>query len=67
MNLFGKRQPTVGTQRDPNPLTIRLRHIDIELAKLAKQRPRTENVWAAIDFWLGKRWQLKHGREGGVR
>ncbi|GAA2696405.1 hypothetical protein [Actinoplanes palleronii] len=50
----------------PSPLTIRLRHVDIELAKLAA-RPRTETILGAIDFWLDRRLKLRPGAEGGAR
>lgn len=50
----------------PSPLTIRLRHIDIELAKLAV-RPRTETILGAIDFWLDRRNTLRAGGSGGAR
>lgn len=59
MPLFGKRQPAVGIQREPNPLTVRLFHIDAELAKLAVQQPRSAAVRAALDFQLDRRLELR--------
>lgn len=58
---LGKRQPTVGI----NPAGLRLRHIDIELAKLAV-RERTDGVRLALDFWLDRRNSVRHGGEGGA-
>jgi hypothetical protein len=48
------------------PLTIRLSHIDRELAALAEQ-PRDPYNLAALDVWLDKRLVLKPapGGEGG--
>lgn len=48
------------------PLTIRLRHIDVELDKLSRQ-PRTVHVLVALDFWLERRLALQPGGEGGSR
>jgi len=67
MPLFGKRQPTVGIQREPNPLTVRLFHIDVKLAKLAAKQPRTDAVRAEIDDELDARLKLRSGGEGGSR
>lgn len=41
------------------PLTLRLRHIDVELGKLSKQRPRTGDVWARINRELDRRLDLR--------
>lgn len=43
----------------PTPLTLRLRHIDIELGKLRTVEPRTDITWGALDYWLDRRLVLR--------
>jgi hypothetical protein len=38
---------------------------DRELTKFAAMRPRTEQVWRSIDYWLDRRLEKKRGGEGG--
>lgn len=55
------RPPADETQ----PLGI-VRQIDCdrELAKFAAMQPRTEQVWASIDYWLDRRIRVRAGQEG---
>lgn len=71
LEFFNRNRPEsrlelhTGAQVIPaTPLTIRMRHIDIELSKLSVVRPRTETTWDALDFWLDRRLTLRGG-EGG--
>jgi hypothetical protein len=69
---FGRRvQAPAGDQPagiTPNPLALRLAHIDRELAALATKDRDPFNL-AALDVWLDKRLVLKPapGGEGGAR
>lgn len=56
------RNRTVGIQPPadpvPNPLQLRLRHIDADLTRLAGG-PRTENWRVSVDYLLDKRLELR--------
>lgn len=65
--MFGLNRPRTAYRLDrqpaeqaipATPLTIRLRHIDIELGKLSRQ-PRTVHVLVALDWWLDRRLALR--------
>jgi hypothetical protein len=43
---------------------VRLIHCDREVAKFAAMQPRTERVWASIDYWLERRYRITHGGDG---
>ncbi|GIF14816.1 hypothetical protein [Actinoplanes teichomyceticus] len=63
----GQRDIRADHQPAPaTPLTIRLRHIDVELAKLSR-KPRTVAALAAIDFYPDRRLDLRPGGQGGAR
>jgi hypothetical protein len=74
LDFFNRRRPELPADQQPGrnlitptPLTLRLRHIDIELGKLAAVQPRTETTQGALDFWLDRRLTLRPGGEGGSR
>lgn len=73
LGFFNRDKPAIPADQQadrallaPTPLTIRKRHIDIELGKLSGCE-RTVNNLAAIDFWLDRRLTLRPGGEGGSR
>jgi hypothetical protein len=73
LDFFNRRRPELPADQQPGrdlltptPLTLRPRHIDIELGKLAGCE-RTANNLAALDFWLDRRLTLRPGGEGGSR
>lgn len=45
--------------------TVRQIDCDRELTKFAAMRPRTEQVWRSINYWLERRFRITHGGEGG--
>jgi hypothetical protein len=74
LDFFNRRRPAIPADQQPGrnlitptPLTLRLRHIGIELGKLSAIQPRPETTRGALDFWLDRRLTLRPGGEGGSR
>lgn len=63
--LFGRRRDDETLGITPNPRTIGLRHIDMELARFAAGE-RTPLALAAIDALLDRRLGLKPARPATV-
>ena len=63
-SLFRRQPADRNADATPaNPNTLRLAHIDRELAGLAAVTPRTDVVRKAIDHWLDRR----NAHRGGAR